>query len=105
MVGGLARAVVPSLAAGAVAAYFVYRRCRRSQPPQWYADLFESSASRLRVAEWENGWLWRLRNGWVGTDYAHGPSAAVHVAGYALSGSGVGTKLVGAVHVSAAHEL
>ena len=52
----------------------------------------------LHIPEWENGARWRLQNGWLGSDYAHGPDAAVHVAGYGLAGKGVGTRLVGCVH-------
>ena len=43
--------------------------------------------------------MWRQVNGWVGTDYAHGEEAAVHIAGYALSTTPAGfSKLTGAVH-------
>ena len=91
--------VTATASAAAVTAILLYRRSSPT-PPQWYHDLL-TGAKRLRVAEWENGWLWRLRNGWMGNDYVHGPAAGVRIVGYVLSGAGVGTKLVGAAHYTA----
>ena len=92
---------MPLAAVGAAAAVVcgvavaLRRRRRSNDPPQWYEELFVA-AERLRIAEWENGALWRRWNGWVGNDYAHGPNAGCRIAGYAQSGAGVGTTLVGA---------
>ena len=86
--------------ASAIAYYLLQKRRKRGGIPSWYASA-TAGMSPLRIDEWENGWVWRLSNGWVGTDYAHGPDAAVHIAGYGLStgeGGGIGTRLVGAVH-------
>ena len=90
---------VAALGAAAVGVLLWRRRRRTPEPPQWYHDLF-ASAKRLHVDEWENGSWWRLSNGWVGNDYCHGPDAGVRIIGYALSGAGVGTKLVGACYYS-----
>lgn len=92
-----------ALAAGVVAAAAIavaHRRKRRT--PKWWDELLEeSSLERLHIAEWENGYLWRRLNGWVGTDYAHGANAAVHIAGYVMGKTDEGHAcLVGAVYMA-----
>jgi len=76
------------------------RRRRRSAVPSWFTELQKSGQYELlRIDEWERGWIWRLANGWLGTDYVHGVDAAVHVAGYLLGKTPEGhAKLIGAVH-------
>lgn len=87
-------------AIGAVA-YLVRRRRRRGPPPAWFGALEEDGTlERVRLPEWDNDQAWRAANGFRGSDYAHGPDAAVHIAGYYLDGvaGGVGSRLIGAVH-------
>ena len=97
--------VVAAGAAALVAFELVLRRRRRRRargsPPAWFADLAqEAGLERVSLAEWDEGPAWRLANGFEGSDYAHGPAAAVHIAGYYLRGAagGVGSTLTGAVH-------
>ena len=99
--GPMSRQVVVASLGGAAALILAqrWRRALRGSPPTWFTELLTSGElERLAVPEWDNSSLWRRLHGWLGTDYAHGPDAAVHIAGYGLSGSGVGARLVGAVH-------
>lgn len=93
-------AAVAVTAACTALAFFLSRRRRpRRIPPAWVTDLLSDADRKLSLDEWENGAVWRQDNGWVGTDYAHGEEAAVHIAGYALSTTPAGfSKLTGAVH-------
>jgi acyl-coenzyme A thioesterase PaaI-like protein len=94
-------AAVAVTAACTALAFFCLIRRRRPQriPPAWVTDLLSDADRKLSLDEWENGAVWRQDNGWVGTDYAHGEEAAVHIAGYALSTTPAGfSKLTGAVH-------
>lgn len=92
--------------AGATAALVAYqlfrqRRKRRGPPPAWFTALgAEQDLEEVHLPEWDNGPAWRAENGFKGSDYAHGPDAAVHICGYYLRGvpGGVGSKLIGAVH-------
>ena len=89
-------AVAVTAACTALAVLFIRRRPQRI-PPAWVTDIL--SDRKLSIDEWQNGAVWRQVNGWVGTDYAHGEEAAVHIAGYALSTTPAGfSKLTGAVH-------
>lgn len=99
-------AAVVAAAAAAAVVFAARHRRRRGAPPSWLIALLSSDDyERLRVAEWERGPSWRLSNGWVGTDYAHGEGAAVHIADYGLGKTAKGyAKLVGAVHFSSGAE-
>ena len=87
-----------SAAAGAGLAVLLLRRRKRQRPPApaWFAAL--DAATAVRLPEWDNGTAWRAANEFMGTDYSHGPEAAVHVAGYHLDTCDTGARLTGAVH-------
>mgnify|MGYP002632907336 CR=1 FL=1 len=84
----------------------IRRLKRRAAPPLWFSSLLSDTAmwQRLVVQEWDDPG-WRTRNGWAGTDFVHGASAAVHVPDYVLEVNGAAAvHLVGAVHFGAAAE-
>ena len=73
----------------------------RGPLPAWLDELEDDKEyERIHLPEWDNGAVWRRKNGFKGSDYVHGARAAVHVPRYYLRGvaGGVGSKLVGAAH-------
>ena len=73
----------------------------RGPLPAWLDELEDDKEyERIHLPEWDNGAVWRRKNGFQGSDYVHGARAAVHVPRYYLRGvaGGVGSKLVGAAH-------
>ena len=72
------------------------RRCSLTSGPGVHSGgMFHSSRLLSTCSDCDRS-VHRRDNGWVGNDYVHGPQAGVRIIGYALTGSGVGTRLQGA---------
>ena len=66
----------------------------RGPPPAWLDELEDDKEyERIHLPEWDNGAVWRRKNGFKGSDYVHGARAAVHVPRYYLRGVAGGVVL------------